>query len=403
MKDNTPKRKQLPHFSTISDLLEAFRTCKKIVFITGAGVSVSCGIPDFRSKTGIYNTMECEAIGIPSPELLFDLEFFLLDPAPFYKYAHNLLPMNRKPSAAHFFLSMLESKKRLLRNYTQNIDGLEKASGQKRVVECHGSMDMFKCLNCKKKSTLLDMRDAIVEGKVPLCICGGVLKPAITFFGEKCPGSVSKYSADDMKNCDLIVVMGTSLKVGGPVVSLLNQARDEVPQVLINLDPIVPPSMLRSEGFDLSLLGKCDDIVTYISDMLQIKEQPTMSKKKSSLCNFCKGKKYYFKSTCEDIQNPDPDPDVACSSNERRKRKLSLKAREDFSGHLERKLKVPCTNCTNDSDKSCESPVSSISCIRSQNRQYIFSRKDFALGEDTIKTEPGNGIEKEANSCRIDH
>lgn len=180
-------RKQLLNFSTINDFLQVFEKAKKIVFITGAGVSVSCGIPDFRSASGIYNTMECQEIGIPSPELLFDLEFFLMDSGPFYKYAHNLMPVDRTPSPAHQFIALLESKKKLLRNYTQNIDGLERISGQKKVIECHGSMDSFQCLDCRKKVPRADVHDTVMRNEVPLCMsCGGIMVRIMLLRGKFC-------------------------------------------------------------------------------------------------------------------------------------------------------------------------------------------------------------------------
>src|SRR5690554_1532096 len=90
------------------DLAAAIATSRGVVVVAGAGISVACGIPDFRSADGLYNTLQCAEIGLPSPELLFDLEYFLLDPEPFYKFAHTLLPAQAvEPSATHAFVAEL--------------------------------------------------------------------------------------------------------------------------------------------------------------------------------------------------------------------------------------------------------------------------------------------------------
>ena len=140
--DGDLPRTKLPYFSTLSHVVSAIKKSKKIIVITGAGISVSSGIPDFRSKDiGLYNTLDCELYNIPSAELLFDYEFFRIDAEPFYKFAGKLVPDdNLKPSPCHNFIASLEAQGKLLRNYTQNVDGLERKAGISRVVECHGSM-----------------------------------------------------------------------------------------------------------------------------------------------------------------------------------------------------------------------------------------------------------------------
>jgi NAD+-dependent protein deacetylase sirtuin 1 len=140
--DGDLPRIKLPTFCSVKHVIDAIKRCKKIIVITGAGISVSSGIPDFRSKDiGIYNTLDCEFYNIPSAELLFDYEFFRIDAEPFYKFAKKLLPDETvRPSPCHNFIANLESRGKLLRNYTQNVDGLERKAGISRVVECHGSM-----------------------------------------------------------------------------------------------------------------------------------------------------------------------------------------------------------------------------------------------------------------------
>lgn len=140
--DGDLPRKLLQSVKTVQHVIDVIKKSKKIIVITGAGISVSSGIPDFRSKdVGLYNTLDCDLYNIPSAELLFDYEFFRIDAEPFYKFASKLIPdENIRPSPCHNFIAGLEARGKLLRNYTQNVDGLERKAGISRVIECHGSM-----------------------------------------------------------------------------------------------------------------------------------------------------------------------------------------------------------------------------------------------------------------------
>lgn len=103
--------------------VELIEKSKKIVVITGAGISVSCGIPDFRSKGGFYESVAKE--GIDPPELVFDLNYFKKDPSLYYSHASFVLPYGLKPSRTHKFIAELDKRGKLLNNYTQNVDNLE--------------------------------------------------------------------------------------------------------------------------------------------------------------------------------------------------------------------------------------------------------------------------------------
>ena len=126
-------------FAAVAELLKGR---KNILVLTGAGLSVSCGIPDFRSQNGLYATLDPEELGLHAAEELFDNDVFAENPKPFYKFARqHFFPQDNgssesktiKPSFAHYFLAMLQQHSQLLRVYTQNIDGLEELAGGKTI------------------------------------------------------------------------------------------------------------------------------------------------------------------------------------------------------------------------------------------------------------------------------
>lgn len=117
-------------------MIELLKASKKIMILTGAGVSVSCGIPDFRSPNGIYSRLS--EFELDEPQQMFDLEFFRERPEIFYSFAREIFPSNFIPSPSHYFIKLIEDQGRLLRNYTQNIDTLEQKAGIQNVLQCHG-------------------------------------------------------------------------------------------------------------------------------------------------------------------------------------------------------------------------------------------------------------------------
>ncbi len=261
----------LEAFGTLDVFLNSLESSKNVIVIAGAGLSVSCGIPDFRSAGGIYDIARTSDLGLDSPEDLFHLDSFRDNPRPFFKlFSHLLYPGTHEPSRGHHFLRELEHRKKLLRVYTQNIDGLEAQAGVKAVVNCHGSFLSATCLRCRKKYNWSDIEGDVAKQEVPLCrlsSCDGIIKPDITFFGEKVPDVVGRTLIKDRLKADMLIVMGTSLKVV-PVSRILSYLSPSIPQVLINRDVVLPPAHL-SDGFDLKLLGNCDDIVEYVCRSLK--------------------------------------------------------------------------------------------------------------------------------------
>jgi len=239
-----------------------------------------------------------EEMGLPlhDPQCLFDLEFFRDDPHPFYAFAHKLYPPTSSggfvPSATHRFLAQLAARRKLLRCYTQNIDGLEVAAGvpSKLVVPCHGTLASATCLKCKSKAcsegseAMEALKRAVAQGKVATCgLClGGVLKPDVTFFGEGIAARVKRSLDSDRLKCDLLIVLGTSLQVRPMSHVVGSWLPAHVPQVLLNLNPVRPLPAL-SEGFDLSLLGPCDDLVPCLEERLQWTQKQLPCQNKTTL------------------------------------------------------------------------------------------------------------------------
>ncbi|XP_062486473.1 NAD-dependent protein deacetylase sirtuin-1 isoform X1 [Pezoporus occidentalis] len=146
-----PKRKKRKDINTIDDAVKLLQECKKIMVLTGAGVSVSCGIPDFRSRDGIYARLAVDFPDLPDPQAMFDIEYFRKDPRPFFKFAKEIYPGQFQPSLCHKFIALMDKEGKLLRNYTQNIDTLEQVAGIQRIIQCHGSFATASCLICKYK------------------------------------------------------------------------------------------------------------------------------------------------------------------------------------------------------------------------------------------------------------
>ncbi|KAL6486795.1 hypothetical protein MHYP_G00034210 [Metynnis hypsauchen] len=261
-----PKRKKRKDVNTLEDVVRLLNDGRKILVLTGAGVSVSCGIPDFRSRDGIYARLAIDFPDLPDPQAMFDIEYFRRDPRPFFKFAKEIYPGQFQPSLCHRFIAMLDKKEKLLRNYTQNIDTLEQVAGVQNVIQCHGSFATASCLVCKHKVDCEAIRDDIFKQVVPHCpkcpdIPFAIMKPDIVFFGENLPELFHRAMKQDKDEVDLLIVIGSSLKVR-PVALIPSSLPHEVPQVLINREPL--PHL----NFDVELLGDCDVIVNELCHRL---------------------------------------------------------------------------------------------------------------------------------------
>jgi NAD-dependent histone deacetylase SIR2 len=240
---------------------------KRIVVMTGAGISTSAGIPDFRSPdTGLYANLA--RLDLPYAEAVFDISYFRQNPDPFYVLAKELYPGKFFPTVAHSFVALLDEKWMLQMLFTQNIDCLERRAGVPgdKIVEAHGSFATQRCIDCKTEYPDDLMMKAVEAGEVPHCIvpqCNGLVKPDIVFFGEPLPESFHR-NRHVPAMADLVIVMGTSLTVQ-PFASLPQFASEGVPRVLINKEIV---GDFGSRLDDVMILGDCDEGVRKLADTL---------------------------------------------------------------------------------------------------------------------------------------
>ncbi|OAP60753.1 hypothetical protein AYL99_05755 [Fonsecaea erecta] len=321
-------RPRLNQYYTLDHAVSLFKSSKNIIVLTGAGISTSLGVPDFRSANGVYNLLVDSVYD--DPQELFHIDNFKADPEEFFKQAakvfpkmQGLVPADRpgdssrsasdiyaplvpKYSLTHAFISMLQSKGKLLTNYTQNIDGLEIAAGvsPSKLIQCHGTLATATCMSCGKRTTARKYMPVVRAGGVPYCKCTladggpkprtsskhrgrsgkkkrkrdefedtdsedsaakndfpkGLLKPDMTFFGEDIADSYAPRLRIDKTKVDLLVIVGTSLKVE-PVNEMLLNIPATVPQIWISKD------RCQREGVkvDIELLGECDLILEEIA------------------------------------------------------------------------------------------------------------------------------------------
>lgn len=197
-------------------LWEIIERSRRIVFFGGAGVSTASGIPDFRSDDGLYS----KEFGGRSPEDILSATFFALHTKEFYDfYRARMLYPDARPAAVHRYLYRLEQEDRLRGIVTQNIDGLHKMAGNKRVYELHGNVHENYCVDCEASYPL----EKILESEgVPRCDrCGGIIKPWVVLYGE-IPDKYTMIGATrEITGADTLIVAGTSLAVE-PAASLID-------------------------------------------------------------------------------------------------------------------------------------------------------------------------------------
>lgn len=304
---NRPKqvRHRLLQYHTFDHAVELLKQSSNIVVLTGAGISTSLGIPDFRSDRGLFTQLSKH--GYSDPEDLFHIDSFRVDPDTFFEVVAGLVPPAPDGAAprfspTHAFIKTLEDKNKLLTNYTQNIDDLEAAAkiSKEKVIQCHGSFATATCCSCgwtvKAEVYLPKVRKRLAP-KCPRCLkppkgskkCGtkpktgnkrkrqeweddddasdisstsvatkGIFRPDIVFYGEKVSRKFWPRFDQDKRTVDLVLIIGTSLKVE-PVKNILSMIPADVPQIYIS------KTACTGGWPDIELLGQCDIVVAELA------------------------------------------------------------------------------------------------------------------------------------------
>ena len=210
---------------------------RRIVVLTGAGISTDSGIPDFRGPDGIWTRD-------PEAEKLATIGVYRRDPAVRRRAWQRRLDTamwSRRPNAGHLALVDLERTGRLDLLVTQNVDGLHRAAGTdvERLVEVHGNVREVVCLSCGERTTMADAAARVDAGEddPPCRACGGILKPAVVFFGENLDPADLRRAFGAAERCDLFLVVGSSLAVY-PINEAATVARDAGARlVILNGEP----------------------------------------------------------------------------------------------------------------------------------------------------------------------
>lgn len=200
---------------------------ENIVFFGGAGVSTESGIKDFRSIDGLYN----EKYDYP-PEVMLSRSFFNEHRTEFYNfYKDKLNCLDIEPNVTHKYLKKLEDTGKLKAIITQNIDGLHEKCGSKNVLLLHGTIFKNHCMMCDKE---YNAEYVFKSNGIPKCTCGGPIKPDVVLYEEPLDEEVVTKAIEAIKNCDLLIVAGTSLVVY-PAASYIRYFRGKN-LVIINRD-----------------------------------------------------------------------------------------------------------------------------------------------------------------------
>lgn len=238
----------------IKKLAKWLQESSHTVVFTGAGMSTEAGLPDFRSKEGLWKKVD--------PRKMASIEAMYANPEEFYEfYRMRLAALGKaEPHMGHKILAQLEKDRHIQAIITQNVDGLHHRAGSNRVIELHGTLREAICLKCKSSypGAVLE-----VEG-IPKCDdCGNMLKPGVVLFGEMLPEEALRQSAIEARKSHVFIVIGSSLEVSPANFFPLEAHSAGAKLVFINLEPTD-----MDDKADLIIRGKAGEVLKQLYEML---------------------------------------------------------------------------------------------------------------------------------------
>ncbi|HBY62708.1 MAG TPA: NAD-dependent deacylase [Solibacterales bacterium] len=229
---------------------EWLRQAESVVALTGAGVSAESGIPTFRGAGGLWRNYRPEDLATP--------QAFARDPRlvrEWYEWRRDLIA-NAQPNPAHIALAELERRTPRFALVTQNVDDLHERAGSRRVLKLHGDIATERCQRCGRE------QPRVRSVELPQCGCGGLLRPAVVWFGEALPAEVWRRAEEAVAAAQVVLVVGTSAVVY-PAASLVPAAVEAGARVIeVNLEETP-----FSAGVSVSLRGKAGEILPQVLEL----------------------------------------------------------------------------------------------------------------------------------------
>lgn len=235
--------------------VDILRSAGSIFVMTGAGVSAESGVPTFRGTDGLWKNYSAHDLATP--------EAFKKNPVlvwGWYRWRQNII-LKAQPNPAHYSIAEFERMYEHFLLLTQNVDDLHRRAGSCKILEIHGNIFRARCIDCGKEIPFICAHES--PNELPRCVCGGLLRPGVVWFGEAIPSGVWVESLEYLNTAEVALFCGTSGMVW-PAAALPGLARDlGLRTIEINLEP-TPFSQI----VDVSIMTKAGEILPRIVDAL---------------------------------------------------------------------------------------------------------------------------------------